>query len=254
VKKGGARITELRELLHFSQKDFARKIGITQGALSQIESDKSKASFETIRRISDEFNVNCNWLIRGFGEVLLNSAHQMDAPNENRIKEKVFIPLIREEAHAGYIKGYKNKDYFRELDVYQIPGFEKGEYRLFEIIGESMIPTLHPGEIVVCEYIGGASSIENSTLCVLIAKEGILAKRVFQSPDNEKILVLKSDNVDFEPQTIYKSSVLEAWNIRGKITTLLSVGASRDAERLEKIESDLLEIRSHLETMAKSGP
>jgi transcriptional regulator with XRE-family HTH domain len=252
VKKGGARIAELRELLHFSQKDFAKKIGITQGALSQIESDKSKASFETIKRISNEFNVNCNWLVRGFGEVLLSGTQQMDAGYKGWIKEKVFIPLIREEAHAGYIDGFKNKDYFKELDVYQIPGFEKGEYRLFEIIGESMIPTLYPGEIVVCEFIVDASSIGNSTLCVVISKEGIVAKRVFQNPDNEKVLVLKSDNVDFEPQTIYKSKVLEAWSIRGKITTQLSNVIGMDARRLEKIENDILEIRSYLEGLARN--
>ena len=249
---GGGRIVELRELMKFSQKDFARKIGITQGALSQIERDKSQASFETIRKISDEFNVNCNWLINGAGEVLL------DKPQSNQDRgffksttEKAYIPLIKEEAHAGYISGYNDKEYFKQLDVYQIPGFEKGEYRLFEIIGDSMVPTLNPGEIVVCEFITDQEKVENSTLCVVISKDGIVAKRIFQYPDQKGYFILKSDNSNYKTQSLRKSKVLEAWTIKAKITSLLSNGNTVDTKRIEKLEADLDQLRSKVDELIK---
>ena len=59
------RVTALREKLNLSQQEFADKIGITQGALSQLESGKSTLSLSTITKISQVFNVDCNWLILG---------------------------------------------------------------------------------------------------------------------------------------------------------------------------------------------
>jgi len=249
---GGTRITELRELMKYSQKDFAKKIGITQGALSQIESDKTQASFETIRKISDEFNINCNWLISGAGEVLLDKAQRQDKGVAKSTTDKVLIPLIKEEAHAGYIKGYNNKAYFSQLDVYQIPGFEKGEYRLFEIVGDSMIPTLYPGEIVVCEFIADRSLIENSSLCVLISKEGIVAKRVFQYPDQAGLLILKSDNANYKTQTIKKTKVLEAWTVRAKITSLFTAASGLENKRLQRLESDLDHLKTQMAELMKT--
>lgn len=252
VNLGGSRITELRELMNFSQKDFAREIGITQGALSQIERDKSQASFETIRKISDEFNVNCNWLINGVGEVLLDKAQSIQT--KEAIKsgtEKALIPLIKEEAHAGYIGGCNDKAYIKQLDVYQIPWFEKGEYRLFEIIGDSMVPTLHPGEIVVCEFVTDHATVENSTLCVLISKDGIVAKRIFQYPDQKGFFILKSDNTNYKTQTLRKSKVLEAWIIKAKITSLFSTGSAVNNKRLDQLETDLGRLKLKVDELTK---
>ncbi|HEX5169104.1 MAG TPA: LexA family transcriptional regulator [Cyclobacteriaceae bacterium] len=251
MKKGGHRIAELRELLEFSQKEFAQRIGITQGALSQIESDKSKASFETINKISDEFNVNCNWLIRGSGEVLLPAESSRTESVGATQSDKASIPLIREEAHAGYVNGVKDRSYLSSLDVYQIPGFEKGDYRLFEIVGDSMVPTLHPGEIVVCEFAADSSLIENSSLCVLIYKDGIVAKRVFQYPEKKGSLILKSDNVEYKTQTLRRSKIFEAWLVRAKITTLLSTNGLA-IERLEKLESDYQQLKSQVDNLVKN--
>jgi transcriptional regulator with XRE-family HTH domain len=241
---GGARIVELRELMKLSQKDFARKIGISQGALSQIESDRTQASFETIQKMNEVFNVNCNWLINGLGEVLLG-AHKTGSQGKGigSSYPKSFIPLIKEEAHAGYINGFANKTYLSQLDVYQIPGFEKGDYRLFEIVGDSMVPTLHPGEIVVCEMVPDHAAIENSTLCVLISQEGIVAKRIFQYARQKGFFILKSDNTNYKTQMIRKSRVLEAWTIKAKITTLFNNNVM-DNKRLERLEHDFNLLKS----------
>lgn len=248
---GGARIIELRELMQFSQKDFAHKIGISQGALSQIESDKTQASFETIQKMSEAFKVNCNWLINGLGEVLLEKSTAGSQDKRSSTSQpKSSIPLIKEEAHAGYINGFADTTYLSQLDVYQIPGFEKGDYRLFEIVGDSMVPTLHPGEIVVCEAVSDHSSIENSTLCVLISKEGIIAKRIFQYVKQKGFFILKSDNANYKTQMIRKSSVLEAWIIKAKITTLLNSNVM-DNKRLERLENDFNQLKSKVDELIK---
>lgn len=240
---GGERIVFLRELMNCSQKDFSGRIGITQGALSQIESGKSQASFETIRRISEEYNVNCNWLVSGFGDVLLHESQN----ENNRIREKARIPLIKEEAHAGYIRGFHDKKFILELDSYQIPGFENGNYRLFEIAGDSMVPTIRPGDIVVCEYVQNLSVLGESELCVLISDEGILAKRVSSFSDKDDRLRLASDNPDYESLEMETMEIHEVWAIRARISTQFeSPGASSNSKRLEQVEKDIQALKDKI--------
>jgi len=64
------RIKVLREKLDISQSEFAKKIGITQPSLSDIEKGKTKNIDErTIKLICVEFNVNEEWLRNGIGEM-----------------------------------------------------------------------------------------------------------------------------------------------------------------------------------------
>lgn len=257
---GKSRIVTLREIMGYSQKDFAERVGITQGALSQIESGKSHASFDTLKKISDEFNINCNWLIKGIGQVSLEKSEGPLMP-EVRIsttltqlsvmKEKALIPLVKEEAHAGYVTGFEDGEYIKTLDVYQIPGFEKGNYRLFEIVGDSMIPTIHPREIVVCEFVKDWALLENGTLCVLISKEGIVAKRAYYYEDNRATIILKSDNQKFKTYSINLDEILEVWIIKAKITSLFTDGEMLDAKRIERLEADITLLKEQFQELKK---
>lgn len=239
------RIVMLRELLQLSQVKFAEKINISQGALSQIESGKSQISMDTLRNLSTELNVNCNWVVNGVGKIFRDN----EIPEEKVPIQKVLvevkredqplIPLVGEEAHAGYIEGHEDPEFIKKLKLYQIPGYENGNYRLFEIEGESMLPTIYPGEIVICEITEDKTSIENGTLCVLITKEGIVAKRVYYYDNDDQLLILKSDNSKFKTYSIDSRKILEIWKIKGKITSVFIESGLVDAKRMEKLENDL---------------
>lgn len=238
------RITMLRELLQMSQVKFANKIRISQGALSQIENGKSQISFDTLRNLSNELNVNCNWVVNGVGKMFYQKEEEDNATLKNHtlnITSRDFsvIPLVKEEAHAGYIEGLENPQYLKSLNKYQIPGYEKGSYRLFEVEGESMIPTIYPGEIVICEYVEGQETVEDGTPCVLITKDGIVAKRGYYNETDKKLLILKSDNSRFKTYSMERKKILEMWKVRGKITSVFIETGLVDAKRMEKLENDL---------------
>lgn len=59
----GDRIRRLRERLNISQAELARRVGVTPGFISQLESDKTQASLLTIRRISRCLGVSPCYLI-----------------------------------------------------------------------------------------------------------------------------------------------------------------------------------------------
>lgn len=64
----GQQLKLLRKLLNLNQSQFAEKIGIKQGSLSDIERGKVKLSNANSILICKTFNVNEKWLKEGTGD------------------------------------------------------------------------------------------------------------------------------------------------------------------------------------------
>ncbi len=253
-----SRITMLREMLGLSQKDFANNVGISQGALSQLETGKTKISLDSLQKISLAYKANCNWIVNGKGNIFMNEVTKNQVQVRNAIltmdlKDTALIPLIGEEAHAGYIKGYQDTDYLGTLDVYKIPGYENGNYRLFEINGDSMIPTIHPREIVVSEHAEDWEEIENGTLCIVITEEGIVAKRTYFYEEDRSMLILKSDNSKYKTYSVPISEVLEIWFVRARITNIFTQEQPVDTQKIQSLESDMAELKAQMRNFTRSS-
>ena len=63
------RIKQVRQALDLSQRDFAKRIYISQTLLGDIELGNRNVNDRTIQLISTEFNVNKDWLLTGKGEM-----------------------------------------------------------------------------------------------------------------------------------------------------------------------------------------
>ena len=63
------RIKLVRQKLNLSQRDFAKRIYISQTLLGDIELGTRNVNDRTIQLISTEFNVNKLWLLAGDGEM-----------------------------------------------------------------------------------------------------------------------------------------------------------------------------------------
>jgi transcriptional regulator with XRE-family HTH domain len=70
MKDLGIRLKKIREENDLSQRDFAKKIGISQGMLSGIENGTEKFSKRTQKIVCLEFKVEENWLLYGQGPML----------------------------------------------------------------------------------------------------------------------------------------------------------------------------------------
>ncbi len=62
------RIKEIRKELDLSQKDFSKRLGISQRAVSWSEQPGNNVPDSTIKAVSMAFNVNEEWLRTGTGE------------------------------------------------------------------------------------------------------------------------------------------------------------------------------------------
>src|SRR5690606_20009696 len=89
-----------------------------------------------------------------------------------------------------------------ELEVMHIPHlpFQGERYRVFEVSGDSMEPTLKEHFHVVAERV--EPEYWNSTaqyyIHVIVTEDRIMIKRLFQKSEQEWVLI--SDNEEFYPQ------------------------------------------------------
>lgn len=63
------RVKSLRKTLGLSQKDFGERLGVTDSAISIIESGRRNITEQMEKAICREFNVNYDWLKDGEGEM-----------------------------------------------------------------------------------------------------------------------------------------------------------------------------------------
>ncbi|WP_410512440.1 helix-turn-helix transcriptional regulator [Paenibacillus sp. BR2-3] len=59
----GEKIRSIRKINKFNQSEFSKKNGISQGTLSELETDKYLPSLETILSLKSIFEVDLEWLL-----------------------------------------------------------------------------------------------------------------------------------------------------------------------------------------------
>jgi len=71
------RIKTVRNHFKFNQKEFADRLGITQGGVSWMEKDGNNISDQNIRLISSLFNINEHWLHTGEGVMIVENEESL---------------------------------------------------------------------------------------------------------------------------------------------------------------------------------
>jgi transcriptional regulator with XRE-family HTH domain len=69
-----SRLVELRDELGIKQNEFAKKIGLTNSAVSMIESGRNPLTESNIKLICSMFGVRENWLRTGQGSMFISNS------------------------------------------------------------------------------------------------------------------------------------------------------------------------------------
>lgn len=246
------RIKLLRKTLAQSQTEFATSIGITQTSLSQIESGKNGISYDVFHAIISTYNVNPFWLMDGQGEML---GKPQSAPPKGGGLPLVItvgddgeenIILVEQKAAAGYLQGMQDSTYVSKLPAFRLPGFRGRTYRAFEVSGDSMLPTIFPKDILVCNYIESFSDVRDNYVHIIVMNDGsIVAKRVINNADKEQHLILQSDNTNYPPYRVELADVAQIWRVHARITAQLAA-PDREQQRLSDIEQRIIQIEESM--------
>ena len=89
------RIKQARLLRKYSQKKLADIIGISDAALSKIESGKNNPSKTTLKAIADALDVSLDWLKTGDGSMMReNETDTLDTIARRYSDSKIFRALL----------------------------------------------------------------------------------------------------------------------------------------------------------------
>ncbi len=209
----------LRAQQGMTQKQLAEKLGLKQAAIGAYEEERATPPLSSLLDITKIFNVNLDDLVKqdlsrpdherkflstGKGRDVL--AITVDSNNKENVE------LVTQKASAGYLSGYQDVEFVKDLPKISMPVLPKNKtYRAFEIQGDSMLP-VQPGSIIFGEYLEDVSSIKNGKLYILITRQdGIVFKRIFNFAEGESKLLLVSDNRNYQPFSVDVNEVVEIW-------------------------------------------
>lgn len=210
----------LRVQQGFTQKQLAEKLGLKQAAVGAYEEERATPPVTCLVEISKIFSVSLDHLInkdlsqlppKDWKTKILTRGKEVLAITVDQYN-KENVELVSQKASAGYLSGYQDPEYVKDLPKISLPVLPKNKtYRAFEIQGDSMLP-IQPGSIIFGEYVEDTTAIKNGKLYILVtAQEGIVFKRIFNFADQQEKLLLVSDNRSYEPFAIKTDDVLEIW-------------------------------------------
>jgi transcriptional regulator with XRE-family HTH domain len=217
----GQNLKYLRKLRGWTQEEFAKKLGIKRSLLGAYEEERADPRLEVLEIISNMFKVTLDELLRtDLGETkgsnYLAKRRQLKMMNADRNLIQ-FVPV---KAAAGYLAGYADSEFVDELNTFTLPMLAGGNYRAFEIIGDSMMPT-PSGSVIVGEKIENLDDAKTNMAYIVVSKsEGIVYKRIVKSNRNKSKITLVSDNPAYQPYQVNAEDILEMWQANAVINKI----------------------------------
>lgn len=242
----GERLRLLRSKLGLTQSEAARKFGILLTTWKKYEAGPSEPGSGALRGLADG-GVNINWLLKGEGEMLLNSddPQQRQDPyharsydlgvfddGKKRHSDQAFsdrmgvspatlddfalVPVYDPQASAGRRSCVESAQQTGHLafrkDWLRDKGLQVKHLAVITAKGDSMEPTISDGDILLIDT--SIDKIVDDTLYILQADHHLIVKRIQQALDGTLIII--SDNQRYEKQTIAPDRAKEV-KIAGRV-------------------------------------
>lgn len=251
----------LRNVKGYTQEQLAEKLGIKRSLLGAYEEARADPRLNTLLKLSDQFHTTVDILIsKDLSKLSEDEWNKLKSPFKQVLaitvneEGKENIELVPHKAAAGYVSGYSDPEFIRELPKFKLPILPQNKsYRAFEITGESMLPIL-PGTIVIGEFVESLTEIKNGKTYIVITKDdGIIYKRVFNYLEENGNLFLVSDNRQYSPYQIKGEDIVEAWAARAFISVNFPDVESTSEVSVEQLATIVLDLQKEVTKLRKEN-
>jgi phage repressor protein C with HTH and peptisase S24 domain len=197
------RLKNLRKALVQTQAEFAENVGIPRTSLFNYEKGVSIPPGDFIVALKRIFNINLDWFLTGVGEMFSEplpspsssgGMKQIPIFSSSELPDGAFlVPLLDQQLSAGSGADVPEEDVAKGLiPVPQYLSQYGKDIKALTVDGDSMYPTLHRGDMAVCDSCGWSGE---GVYAVRMNGKGFV-KRVTQRPGK---VVLLSDNPKYPP-------------------------------------------------------
>ena len=229
----------LRKLRGWTQEEFAQKLRIKRSLLGAYEEERAEPRIEVLEVVCDIFKLTLDEILRK--DLSDNKGNYIAKRRAMKLAGgRPDIPFVPVKAAAGYLAGYADPEFIDELNTFTLPMFSGGNYRAFEIVGDSMMPT-PTGSVIVGEKIDSVEDVKNNMTYIVVSRnEGIVYKRIQKNNRVKNKVTLVSDNPSFHPYNINAEEILEIWQAQVVIAKV-NTQQRWNMHQLTNIVSDLQE-------------
>src|SRR6187397_1698075 len=167
----------LRKLRGWTQQEFADKLRVKRSLIGAYEEERALPNMEVLEMVCDMFKITMDDLLRR--DLSDNKSNYLARRRAAKLAQgRSDTPFVPVKAAAGYMAGYGDTEFIDELNTFTLPMLSGGDYRAFEIIGDSMLPTVS-GSIIVGEKVQDVEEVKTDDAYIVVSKaEGIVYKRV----------------------------------------------------------------------------
>ncbi|KAA0222322.1 MAG: helix-turn-helix domain-containing protein [Planctomycetota bacterium] len=201
----GQRVRRLRRRNRWTQAEFARRAGINQGFLSQIERDRKSPSAQTLDAMAVALGVPQG--------VLLGSGEDHDAPQPLQTKE---LPLF------GSVPGGPPSQTQEQLEMFPVlRHLWASDHYCLRLTYDSMEPTLKPGDIVLVRYSPGVEPehVQGKICACLVDGQSTLKRVNVELRQGRRVVLLRGDNPRIPPATVDEAV---SFSIQGVVLKLVA--------------------------------
>jgi hypothetical protein len=224
MSKAGLNLKYLRKLRGWTQEEFANKLDIKRSLIGAYEEERADPRIDVLEVVADMFKLSLDELLLKDLSNSINTGSYLQKRRMQKMAsaDRNIIHFVPVKAAAGYLTSYADSEFIDELNTFTLPMLSGGNYRAFEIIGDSMLPT-PSGSIIVGEKVESLDDTKNGQAYIVVSKnEGIVYKRINKSSKAKNKINLESDNPNYQPYQINAEDIVELWQAQlviGKVAS-----------------------------------
>ncbi len=247
MSQAGQNLKYLRKLRGWTQEEFAVKLGIKRSLIGAYEEERADPRLEVLEIVGDIFKLSLDELLLKDLSNTDNSFLAKRRQQKMMVADRNIIHFVPVKAAAGYLAGYADSEFIDELNTFTLPMLAGGNYRAFEIIGDSMMPT-PSGSIIVGEKIDNTEDVKNDQAYIVVSRnEGIVYKRIVKSNRAKNKLTLVSDNPQYQPYQVNAEDVVELWQAQ----MVISKVSAQQRWDMNSLASMVNNLQSQVSTLKK---
>lgn len=186
-----------------TQLDIAEALGMREAAVSSALNNKDRRFTKGfIKRFAKAYSdyISQEWLLTGEGE--------MAAP------DKTMRPHFDAKASAGFMCGVGEAETGTLRP--RIPGMKDYDFTI-EADGNSMLPRIVSGDLLVCRKADDRANPPIGKICVIDGKDGAAVKVIASANDDAETVTLHSLNPEYPDYDVEFSDILDIAEVVGLV-------------------------------------
>lgn len=155
------------------------------------------------------------------------------------------IVVLDAQAAAGMPMHLHEPEFFESKPAFRLPGerYRHGTFIALQVSGDSMEPTVGHHDWLVARYeVDPLVTLREGYLHVLVAKDGVVAKRLFRAPGG-KAFICRSDNELYPPYELPLEEALQVYRVQAVLSEDVSNKGADIRERISRLERDVMALQ-----------